>query len=203
MQTFSLNPTSPRRMRVRILELRSPIVFDTDCISSFLWVRSIDLVVQTMADCALLVPSQVIAELGELMRFPDYRFVPQLMHDHIHRGHFQMMDTLAADAVADEYFRLTQASRKPRPLGPGEAAVLSYVRFQGGTVASNNLRDVRAYCERYYMGLITTADIMCHAVAQGMMTVAEGEYLWEGMKARRRRLPDGDFADALRRFQGV
>lgn len=80
MQTFSLNPTSPRRMRVRILELRSPIVFDTDCISSFLWVRSIDLVVQTTVDCALLVPSQVIAELGELMRFPDYRFAPQLMH---------------------------------------------------------------------------------------------------------------------------
>ncbi len=80
MQTSSLSPTSPRRMRVRILELRSPIVFDTDCISSFLWVRNMDLVVQTLADCALLVPSQVIAELGELMRFPDYRFVPELMH---------------------------------------------------------------------------------------------------------------------------
>lgn len=164
--------------------------------------RSIDLVVQAMADCTLLVPSQVIAELGELMRFPDYRFVPQLMHDHIRRGHFQTMDMLAADAVADEYFRLTQASRKPRPLGPGEAAVLSYARLQDGTVASNNLRDVRAYCEQYHMGLITTADIMCHAVAQGIMTVAEGEDLWKGMKARRRRLPDGDFADAFRRFQG-
>lgn len=202
MQTFSLSPTSPRRMSVRILELRSPIVFDTDCISSFLWVRSIDLVVQAMADCTLLVPSQVIAEFGELMRLPDYRFVPQLMHDHIRRGHFQTMDMLAADAVADEYFRLTQASRKPRPLGPGEAAVLSYARLQDGTVASNNLRDVRAYCEQYHMVLITTADIMCHAVAQGIMTVAEGEDLWKGMKARRRRLPDGDFADAFRRFQG-
>jgi len=202
LQTFSLSPTSPRRMSVRILELRSPIVFDTDCISSFLWVRSIDLVVQAMADCTLLVPSQVIAEFGELMRLPDYRFVPQLMHDHIRRGHFQTMDMLAADAVADEYFRLTQASRKPRPLGPGEAAVLSYARLQDGTVASNNLRDVRAYCEQYHMGLITTADIMCHAVAQGIMTVAEGEDLWKGMKARRRRLPDGDFADAFRRFQG-
>ena len=187
---------------MRILELRSPIVFDTDCISSFLWVRSIDLVVQAMADCTLLVPSQVIAEFGELMRLPDYRFVPQLMHDHIRRGHFQTMDMLAADAVADEYFRLTQASRKPRPLGPGEAAVLSYARLQDGTVASNNLRDVRAYCEQYHMVLITTADIMCHAVAQGIMTVAEGEDLWKGMKARRRRLPDGDFADAFRRFQG-
>jgi len=202
LQTFSLSPTSPRRMSVRILELRSPIVFDTDCISSFLWVRSIDLVVQAMADCTLLVPSQVIAEFGELMRLPDYRFVPQLMHDHIRRGHFQTMDMLAADAVADEYFRLTQASRKPRPLGPGEAAVLSYARLQDGTVASNNLRDVRAYCEQYHMVLITTADIMCHAVAQGIMTVAEGEDLWKGMKARRRRLPDGDFADAFRRFQG-
>jgi len=45
---------------VRILELRSPIVFDTDCISSFLWVKSVDMVVQAMSDCMLLIPPQVI-----------------------------------------------------------------------------------------------------------------------------------------------
>ncbi len=193
--------TSQRRMGVLILELRSPIVFDTDCISSFLWVKSVDKVVQAMSDCMLLIPPQVIAELGELMKFSKYRFVPQLMQHHISQGEFHELKMIAEGDVVDEYFRLTQASRKPRPLGAGEAAVLSYVRFHGGTVAINNLRDVREYCEEHHMGLITTADIMCHAVAQGLMSISDGENLWKGMKARRRRLPDGDFADVFRRFQ--
>lgn len=29
------------------------------------------------------------------------------------------------------------------------------------------------------MGLIETADIMCHAVAQGLMSISDGENLWK------------------------
>ena len=35
----------------------------------------------------------------------------------------------------------------------------------------------------------------------GLMSISDGENLWRRMKARRRRLPDGDFADVFRRFQ--
>lgn len=85
-------------------------------------------------------------------------------------------------------------------MGSGEAAVLAAVRFNGGTVASNNLADVRDYCKKYGLELISTDDILCLSVQRHIITEVEAEALWKDMLMRKRRLPKYGFSEAYKRF---
>jgi hypothetical protein len=86
-----------------------------------------------------------------------------------------------------------------RPIGDGEAAAMAIVQASQGTVASNNLKDVRVYCEARGIELICSDDILCLAVLNGVCDVAEASRLWDAMKERS-KLPAYDFQDALRRL---
>jgi hypothetical protein len=67
----------------------------------------------------------------------------------------------------------------------------------GGTLASNNLRDVFWYARKYRLPLITTGDILEEALRRQMITEAEGNCLWQKMIAKRRKLPAGSFSEYL------
>ena len=64
-----------------------------------------------------------------------------------------------------------------RLIGSGEAAGIAMVKHRGGTLASNNLRDIRLYVERYGLSHITTGDILVMAMNAGFLTEAEGNTL--------------------------
>jgi predicted nucleic acid-binding protein len=98
--------------------------------------------------------------------------------------------------MADEFNALSKM------MGSGEAAALVYVKNQGGTVASNNLKDVKAYCEKNNLELIRTDDILCMAVIRGYISEADGQVIWDIMKNARRKLPSYDFNEAFRLFKG-
>lgn len=64
-----------------------------------------------------------------------------------------------------DYLRMITA---PDPgmqiIGKGEAACIAMVKERGGTIASNNLKDVSAYVEKYGLEHITTGDILMNAL---------------------------------------
>lgn len=183
---------------MRTFKLPGPIAFDNDCLASFLWVKKPDLLVRLFGG-KILVPDQVWNELSHL-NGTSYRWVFQLLKHQIDSGNYHLFQIPAIGQIAAEYFSLIKGARG-KALGSGEAAVLAYVRFSGGTVASNNLRDVLDYCNRYGLELISTDDILCIAVTKGILVEGECENLWQEMKARHRKLPPYNFAEALRRFR--
>ena len=71
------------------------------------------------------------------------------------------------------------------------------VKQRGGTLASNNLRDVRAYVEKYSLRHITTGDILREALEADLITIAEGDALWAEMIRKRRMLPAATFTEYL------
>jgi predicted nucleic acid-binding protein len=182
---------------MRKFKLSAGIVFDTDCLSSFLWVKRPDLLSQLFQD-KILIPDPVVDELSNLKN-TGYRWVPEILDRQIAAGLFRALPIPAVGDIASEYYRLTKTAMKS--MGSGEAAALAYVRYRGGTVASNNLSDVNAYCRSFEIELVSTDDILCLAKVQGLITMIEGEGLWNEMKNRRRKLPAYDFGEAMRRFE--
>lgn len=176
---------------------KPPYVFDNDCLASFLWVKRTDLL-NKLFPGQILVPSVVVEELSYMARTKN-EWVYRLLATEIAAGNFLEVRSPAGSPEAAEFLKLT-TGRAGKVLGRGEAAVIAYVRFHGGTVASNNLSDVGRYCKLHSLDLITTEDILCYAFLDKLLTEKQGNVLWEEMKKKRRRLPQYSFSEALRRF---
>ena len=69
---------------MRIFKLLPPIVFDTDCLSSFLKVRHPDLIAAVLGGSVLL-PEQVVYELDNL-KPTKYAWLPQILEKEIAAG---------------------------------------------------------------------------------------------------------------------
>lgn len=83
-------------------------------------------------------------------------------------------------------------------IGNGEAAAITLVKERGGILASNNLKDVRAYVEEFDLKHMTTGEIMKEALNQGLITEDEGNSLWKSMLNKRRKLGYASFSDYLK-----
>ena len=182
---------------MRRFELSSPIVIDTDCLSSFLWVEKGFLVPRILKQ-PIFVPEPVILEISELLRHRQYAWVPKQLDELIASGKYQRLQFTLTDPATAEYATLIRPTRG-KQLGYGEASVLAYVRFHGGTVASNNLSDIAPYSRKHSIEFISTDDILCIGVKERTIEKGQASELWEAMKARQ-RLPKHDFPEAYRRF---
>lgn len=85
-----------------------------------------------------------------------------------------------------------------RIIGKGEAAAIAMVKERGGTIASNNLKDVSSYVEKYGLEHITTGDILMQAMRSGIISEADGNDIWTNMIRKRRMLPTATFADYIK-----
>lgn len=108
------------------------------------------------------------------------------------------------DATGDvglEYMNLIKPSRKPSPLGRGESAVMAWVKLHGGTVASNNLRDVRRYCQTHSLPFMTIRAMVADAVInRDRLSLDDAEQFWKDMKAAGRMLPCDTAEEAIYRL---
>ena len=104
-------------------------------------------------------------------------------------------------AGSEEYLDYLQMTTSPENgmhiIGRGEAAGIAMAKHRDGTLASNNLRDVRLYVEKYNIAHITTGDILIEALDAGIITEAEGNTIWAEMIQKRRTLPTATFSEYL------
>lgn len=169
--------------------------FDTDCLSAFLWVRGESILARLYAG-RIILPTQVYNELQR---------VPHLL---------ARVDTLknngdltveSMEAGSEEYNDYLQMTTSPetgmRIIGRGEAAGIAMAKQRDGTLASNNLRDIRPYVEKYELSHITTGDILIEAMYAGIITEAEGNTIWSDMIRKRRMLPTTSFSEYLTNYR--
>ncbi|MEW6183588.1 MAG: hypothetical protein AB1500_10515 [Bacillota bacterium] len=188
---------------MRVVREIPPYVFDNDCLSSFLWVKRLDILSSLFRD-EIVVPKVVVTELNYLTTVSGGRWawVYRALESKTREGAVSVRDVAVGTEEAVEFMQLTQwTGYKGKRLGKGEAAVLALTRYQGGTVASNNLSDVAEYCRQYGVNLISTDDILCLACQREVISLSEGSELWDGMKARKRMLPAYTFSEAFHRYR--
>ena len=165
--------------------------FDTDCLSAFLWVRE-ESILAKLYTGRIILPAQVY---NELQRVPHLLAKVDTLKN---SGALNIESMEAGSAEYNDYLQMiTSPAAGMRILGRGEAAGIGMVKERGGTLASNNLRDIRPYVEKYGISHITTGDILIEAMEASIITEAEGNIIWSEMIRKRRMLPTTTFSDYI------
>ena len=165
--------------------------FDTDCLSAFLWVREESILAKLYAG-RIVLPTQVY---NELQRVPHLLARVDTLKNN---GDLSVESMEAGSAEYNDYLQMTSSPEAGlRIIGRGEAAGIAMAKQRNGTLASNNLRDIRPYVEKYKISHITTGDILIEAMDAGIITEAEGNTIWADMIRKRRMLPTTTFSEYL------
>ena len=169
--------------------------FDTDCLSAFLWVRG-ESILSRLYSGRIILPAQVYGELAK---------VPHLLSkvDVMKSNGDLIVESI--EVGSSEYYAYLQMTTMPeagmRIIGRGEAAGIVMVKERGGTLASNNLRNIAPYVAKYRLSHITTGDILIEAMDSGLISETEGNGIWADMIQKRRKLPTATFTEYITRKQ--
>ena len=170
------------------------LFFDTDCLASFLWVGQENLLLQRYPG-RIVVPKQVFDEFS-------YPGIPHIKAklDALHQsGKVIRSEILLNTEEYRLYYELAIAPPAgERLIGKGEAAVLALAKVNNGIVASNNLKDVMKYVNKYGLEHTTTGDIMASALKEGLIDEMQGNQIWQEMIRRKRFLPTATFSEFLK-----
>ena len=167
------------------------VFFDTDCLSAFLWVRGESILARLYAG-RIILPAQVY---NELQRVPHLLMRVDILKK---RGDIRAESMETGSSEYSDYLQMIASPEKGmRIIGRGEAAGIAMAKQRNGTLASNNLRDIRPYVEKYSIPHITTGDILMKAMDAGIITEAEGNTIWAGMIRKRRMLPAETFTEYM------
>ena len=165
--------------------------FDTDCLSAFLWVRGESILSQLYSG-HIVLPAQVY---NELKKVPHLLARADAMKN---KGDLTVESMEVGSIEYHDYLQMTETPEKGmRIIGKGEAAGIAMVKERGGTLASNNLKDISPYVAKYGLKHITTGDILTEAMNSGMITEDDGNDIWAKMKQKRRSLPTATFTDYI------
>ena len=173
--------------------MTSDLFFDTDCLSSFLWVKNENILLQLYPG-RIILPQQVFAELQN----PRIPHIANTVKTMCANGDISIKQILAKTEEYSIYYDLAVSPPKGQiVIGKGEAAAIALAKTYGGIIASNNLRDIYPYIEKYSLNHVTTGDIMAAALAAGLIDEAIGNTMWTNMLAKKRLLPNLTFSDYL------
>lgn len=179
---------------MRMSVLTNAIFFDTDCISSFLWVDSQSLL-QKMYSGRIIIPRAVYAELSNPVVKHLKQRIDKLVADNI----AEIMDIEIMTEEYDLYRSMTTYSNTNKKIiGKGEAASITLAKKHNGILGSNNLRDIQYYIDKYSLKHITTADIMLEAYERGFISVEKADKIWADMIRSKRKIGAGSFTEYLK-----
>lgn len=182
------------------IDCRAPVFFDTDCFACFLWTSSL-LTLHRLIPGRLFLPEEVISELEQRKRtFRKVQFALSDLKKFIETGRAKVIEIPVTSPKREEYLRLVRGTFNGVCLGSGESAAMVHARFDHGIVASNNHRDVSAYCDRYEIPIIDTSAIMIAAVDRRVLSLDEACSLWSRMLREGRWLPTDNFMEVWRGF---
>ena len=169
------------------------LFFDTDCISSFLWVKEEDMLLKLYPG-KIILPHEVFEELSN----PSIPHIKGRIAQLISKGD---ITTQKIQIDTEEFKLYHQLALSPlegeRVIGKGEASAISLAKVYQGILASNNLKDISKYIQKYNLNHITTGDILLAALNKGYIEENKGNQIWSNMLAKKRLLPGVSFTDFL------
>jgi hypothetical protein len=172
--------------------MKTPIIFDNDCISSFLWVNRVD-IIKTVFPKQIIVPTVVCNEIKKV------NYIYGILDGEVRKKEIEIVDLEINSEAFNEYIKLISPKNQMQ-IDPGEAAAIVLAKKLNGTLASNNLKDILPYVKTEEPPYICTDSILYASLKQGIITEEEGTSIWIEMKKRKRALPKYDFLESVRRF---
>lgn len=171
------------------------LFFDTDCISSFLWVKQENLIFQLYPG-RIVLPQEVFTELSN----PSIPHIKSKIASLYSTGDISTMKIMTNTEEYNLYHELAIAPQKgQKVIGRGEAAAIALAKVYNGIIASNNLKDISQYISFYKLDHVTTCDILVEALKKGLINENIGNQIWSNMLQKRRSLPALTFIDYLTR----
>ena len=172
------------------------LFFDSDCISAFLWVRKENILLNLYPG-RIILPQEVFVELSN----PVIPHIKNRIAALCSSKDISTKQILIGTEEYDIYYKLAISPPKGEMvIGKGEAAALALAKVYNGTIASNNLRDIRKYINKYKLNNVTTGDILKTALNAGLINETTGNQIWSGMLSKRRLLPAASFSDYLKKL---
>lgn len=172
------------------------IFIDNDCISSFLWIGEQNLLPLIYPDCDFYVPKQVYDEINKPI--PGLKKIQNRLNESISKNIVKLMEDFEADSEGGYlYLKLISTGDDYFPIGPGEAAAIVHCKVTNGILASNNLKDIKFYTNKYGIPYITTEIILLEAKNKGIIDESLGNKIWSDMLNAKRKLPYKTFTECL------
>jgi len=171
------------------------LFFDTDCISAFLWVKEENILFKLYPNRVIL-PKQVFDELSN----PSIPHIKGKVDALCKNGDVSTQEILVNSEEYQLYHELAISPPKgERVIGKGEAAAIALAKTYNGIIASNNLKDIAPFVEKFGLEHVTTGDILVEALNKGYIDEATGNQIWVNMISKKRKLPTTSFTDYLKR----
>jgi predicted nucleic acid-binding protein len=168
------------------LSTEPPILLDTDFLSSFAWVNRLD-ILEKLYSKRMIILEEVLEELSRVQHLA---VKVKLL---IKNGHIKIGIMPADSPEALQLAKFLETGR----YGSGEASCMAYLTQHDGILGSNNLADVKIFCDHNKKCLLTTADVLYKAYNTGYIDLDEADKIWEGMLSRRQKLPSRSFSDYI------
>ena len=168
------------------------ICFDTDCLSSFLWVGNENLIVNLYKN-HIILPKPTY---DEICYVPHLKRKVDIM---LSNGDLNLQ---MLSLGSPEFVLFNKLTAFPdvgfNTIGKGEASAIVLAKFNNGILGSNNLVDTRRFINQFHLNFITTAGILVKAYNSGLISEAKGNGIWLSMTNRQRKLPAVTFTDFLK-----
>ncbi len=142
----------------------------------------------------IVVPNEVAAELSN----------PCIPHIRKKINHMNSLGQLEKKQLVNGskesrlfYEMIANPDKNVVPIGKGEAAALALAKMYEGIVASNNIKDILYYVEKWAPDYITSAEILVEAKRLSLIDECDGSKIWLDMLAKKRSLPADSFTEYI------
>ena len=170
--------------------MTNELFFDTDCISSFLWINDTNILHELFGG-KIVLPEPVYIELSN----PCIPHIKQRA-DSLILSNDISIKTIEVDTEEYKiYSSLVRGDIGKKGIGHGEAGGIALAKVYNGVLASNNYADIVPYIEEYGLKHIDTGQILIQAMEKGLITESEGNKIWGQMLAKKRQLPANTFTE--------
>lgn len=177
--------------------MTSKLFFDTDCISSFLWVKEENILFKLYPG-RIVLPKDVFTELSN----PSIPHLKHKVNELCENGDVTTKEILTDTEEYSLYYKLAILPPKgEKRIGKGEAAAIALAKAYDGILASNNLKDISKYVKKYNLEHVATGDILVSALKAGYIDENNGNEIWSNMISKRRILPANSFTDYLKTIE--
>ena len=172
------------------------LFFDTDCLSSFLWIGDTS-IIEALYGGRIVLPEPVYKEIDN----PSVPHLKEKADKLISSNKASVQNIEMGTKEYDLYKELSEYQPGKKTIGKGEAGGIALAKTYNGVLVSNNLRDVMPYVKEYDLKHLDTGHILMEALEKGIITETDGNDIWQRMLKKRRRLPTQTFSEYKNKYE--
>lgn len=173
------------------------LFFDTDCISSFLWIKKENILLNLYPN-RIILPMQVFKELSN----PSIPHISRKINKLCFAGSISTKEIIINTKEYEIYYELAVSLPKgEKIIGKGEAAAIALAKTYKGIIASNNFKDIHKYVDKFHIEHISAGNILITALREKYINEDEANQMWKEMLAKKRFLLTATFSDYIELFK--